>query len=295
MGHDPAYMRKNKPRNHWAIACDGAEMLPDETMKDKYGRTWTCSESWTVEKEEKRWFSAKKWKEENKMLKTLIPFLYEAAIKTFVQDCDGAEVTEDNEIIGKSGGVYECNAGKLDGIVYEKPTPEPCETLTLKDVCNMVEMFTGSKPEEQKPEENPPRYRIVIECDGGDVTTAEMVVNGKLVRTSSAKRNPEDRFDFKVGAEYAFERLFKKEEPKKEDPFGGFKVGDRVICVDSYDGNSRIRGRHGTIRILGGEYDPNLIGIEFDENVCGHDFDGRVKGVKDKHCWYCTVSVLKHE
>lgn len=52
------------------------------------------------------------------------------------------------------------------------------------------------------------KYQIIIECDGNDVTTADMIVNGKIVKSAKAKRNPEDRFNFATGARFAFDRLF---------------------------------------------------------------------------------------
>lgn len=53
-------------------------------------------------------------------------------------------------------------------------------------------------------------YTIVINCNGNDVTTAKMIINGKVVKETRAKRNPEDKFDFKVGARIAFDRLFER-------------------------------------------------------------------------------------
>ena len=53
-------------------------------------------------------------------------------------------------------------------------------------------------------------YTIVINCNGNDVTTAKMIINGKVVKETHAKRNPEDKFDFKIGSRIAFDRLFEK-------------------------------------------------------------------------------------
>lgn len=57
-------------------------------------------------------------------------------------------------------------------------------------------------------------YEIKISIDG-DVTTAEMIVNGKVVKSAKAKRNPVDKFDFAIGAKLAFEQLFERE--RKEE------------------------------------------------------------------------------
>lgn len=63
------------------------------------------------------------------------------------------------------------------------------------------------------------RYEITIRSDS-KTTTAQMVVNGKTVKSARADCHPDDRFNFKVGAQLAFQRLFEK---KKE-----LKPGDKV-------------------------------------------------------------------
>lgn len=52
-----------------------------------------------------------------------------------------------------------------------------------------------------------PRYRIVIEGDG-TTTTARMEIDGREVKTAQAKRNPNDKPNWRVGAETAFRRLW---------------------------------------------------------------------------------------
>lgn len=76
------------------------------------------------------------------------------------------------------------------------------------------------------------RYKIVIECNGDDVTTAEMIVNGKVVKVGKAKRNPEDKFDFATGAKMAFERMFaKKPKEEKNGVSRHAKVGETIKIV----------------------------------------------------------------
>ncbi len=61
-------------------------------------------------------------------------------------------------------------------------------------------------------------YRIVIDCDG-DTTRAIMTVDGKEIKGAVARRNPEDKFNWRKGAALAFERLWnspKKAERKAE-------------------------------------------------------------------------------
>lgn len=60
-----------------------------------------------------------------------------------------------------------------------------------------------------------PRYKVVIECND-DFTTAKMYVDGQQVKGECAKRHPEDKFNWRIGAQTAFNRLWlKKEKPVK--------------------------------------------------------------------------------
>jgi len=56
-----------------------------------------------------------------------------------------------------------------------------------------------------------PRYKIVIEC-AADHTFAYMYVDDNLVKMESAKRNPADKFNWRIGAQTAFDRLWKKKK-----------------------------------------------------------------------------------
>lgn len=79
-------------------------------------------------------------------------------------------------------------------------------------------------------------YEIIIECDGNDITTAKMIINGKVVKESKAKRNPEDKFDFKIASKLAFDRLFSRKKRKEvERPA---KAGEtiKVVNADDADG-----------------------------------------------------------
>lgn len=57
--------------------------------------------------------------------------------------------------------------------------------------------------------EDAPKYEIVIRSDG-KITRAEMIINGKTVKKCNARCNPRDKFNFKIGADLAFNRLFSK-------------------------------------------------------------------------------------
>lgn len=75
--------------------------------------------------------------------------------------------------------------------------------------------------------------KIVITTDGKE-TLARMYDGNKVVKTATAKCSPADTFDFKTGAELAFNRLFEKAEEKKDQKKDGhkFKVGDRVRRIN---------------------------------------------------------------
>lgn len=82
-------------------------------------------------------------------------------------------------------------------------------------------------------------YRIVIYCDG-TTTTATMTINDREVKTAIARRNPEDKFDWKKGAALAFERLWnsqkkaeKKPEVREVKRFA--KPGEYIKIVDAED------------------------------------------------------------
>jgi hypothetical protein len=70
-----------------------------------------------------------------------------------------------------------------------------------------------------------PRYKIVIE--GYENTTlATMYVDGKVIKRTAAKRNPADKFNWKIGAQTAFNRLWEK----KKKPMPVFRIDD--ACVE---------------------------------------------------------------
>lgn len=69
------------------------------------------------------------------------------------------------------------------------------------------------------PETKAPRYEIKIVCDDDlTVTTAQMIVNGRVVKTTKSTRNPLDKFDLHTGCILAFSRLFRRKK--------GMKIGN---------------------------------------------------------------------
>lgn len=82
-------------------------------------------------------------------------------------------------------------------------------------------------------------YRIVIYCDG-TTTTATMTINDREIKTAIARRNPADKFDWRKGAELAFERLWNS--PRKAEKMHGVrevkrfaKPGEYIKIVDAED------------------------------------------------------------
>ena len=85
-------------------------------------------------------------------------------------------------------------------------------------------------------------YQILIDCDG-TVTTATMTINGREVKTAIARRNPEDKFDWRKGAELAFERLWNSpkklgEKPEVREVERFAKPGEYIKIVYVWDGYS---------------------------------------------------------
>ena len=83
-------------------------------------------------------------------------------------------------------------------------------------------------------------YRIVIDCDG-DTTRAIMEIDGKEIKGAVARRNPEDKFNWKKGAELAFGRLWgwpQREVKRHANP------GDyiRIVNADNANGENYHNG-----------------------------------------------------
>lgn len=127
----------------------------------------------------------------------------------WVDKCDGKQVKD-----GKCGGFCIADTWCID-------VPEPVN-------CRCV-----MKPVSQQKHAPEPynRYKITIECDGTN-TTARMYVDGHEVKHAHAKRNPADKFSWRVGAETAFGRLWSNSEKKK--PADGVREVKRVAKVGEW-------------------------------------------------------------
>ena len=81
--------------------------------------------------------------------------------------------------------------------------------------------------------------QILIDCDG-NTTTATMTINGREIKTAIARRNPEDKFDWRKGAALAFERLWNSQK-KAEKMYGVREVeryanpGEYIKIVDAWN------------------------------------------------------------
>ena len=164
--------------------------------------------------------------------------------------CVAYKKTEQHFTIGKVYEMHEDGSITCDehgtghGYTYPKHDAENAVEW-LKPWYEFEEVFEDE--EEKKLDFT---HKIEIYYDGEKVTTARMIVNGKIVKEATSRRNPEDKFDFAKGATLAFNRLFKREEraiPRKAEPgetieiaaandaCGLYKNGDRfkVYKVDN--------------------------------------------------------------
>lgn len=85
-------------------------------------------------------------------------------------------------------------------------------------------------------------YRIVIYCDG-TTTTATMTINGREVKTAIARRNPADKFNWRKGAELAFERLWNsprkaEKKPEVREVKRYAKLGEYIKIVNADNFNN---------------------------------------------------------
>ena len=67
--------------------------------------------------------------------------------------------------------------------------------------------------------------KIVITTDGAE-TIARLYEGKKVVKSATAKCSPDDKFDFGIGAQLAFERLVETTAKKKDEYYNG-----KVVCI----------------------------------------------------------------
>lgn len=126
--------------------------------------------------------------------------------REWVDECDGKPVI-DNHCKGRkildvwTEDVY--NPVEETGEILNTHFPNGFQTVNCR-----CEVLKEAPPKH-------PRYKIVIECND-DFTTAKMFVDGHQVKGEAAKRNPADKFNWRIGAQTAFNRLWeKKKKPVK--------------------------------------------------------------------------------
>ena len=140
-----------------------------------------------------------------------------------------------------------------------------------------------------------PAHQIVIDFNN-NITTARMLVDGEVVKETTAKCAPCDKFNFRTGAEVAFNRLWEKkmkEENKEKTDCTQFKVGNRVRFTDKSSPISTgpKYGATGTVIACDSTLASWL--VQFDEEIKGghagrtiiHD-DIEPTG-RDGYCWWC--------
>lgn len=128
---------------------------------------------------------------------------------------DRVRITTDKSKSGKWNKRGEMDKW-LGKVMTVKEIHSYCYTMEedCDDWCWFEEMIDGLADEQ----------KIVITTDGR-IVKASLYNGKKLEKTATAKCSPEDEFDFKIGAELAFNRLFDKNEDK-------YFTGKAVCTID---------------------------------------------------------------
>lgn len=288
-------------KDRWPSICDGK--TPEECRK----LGWAIREDWCIEKgEDKMKEAVQKFIDE----KIAIAFTNPKQIREFAEmikpfNLNGcgepaydwlmrsAERLFDSPIFGKHAFVhlvYNFRAREFADKVSWSPNDTIDDPHYLNRGWRIMSFETFKNlGKTLKMGEQEEKYKIEIVCDGDKVTVAKMIINGETVKTAEARRNPTDKFNFRIGAEYAFGRLFGRERSP-------FEVGDRVVCVNAKrkNGYKSANGEHGRVienRSTGTFV--NWIAVEFDNLLPGaHDCNG---AGKEGHCFWIVPKTLKHE
>ena len=288
-------------KGRWPSICDGK--TPEEGRK----LGWAICEDWCIEKgEDKMKEAVQKFINE----KIAIAFTNPKQIREFAEmikpfnlnACGepahdwlmrSAERLFDSLIFGKHAFVhlvYNFGSREFANKVSWSSNDTIDDPHYLNRGWRIVAFETFKNPDKTlKMGKQDEKYKIEIVCDGDKVTVAKMIINGETVKTAEAHRNSTDKFNFRICAEYAFDRLFARERPY-------FEVGDRVVCVNAKrkDGYKSAKGEHGRVienRSTGTFV--NWIAVEFDNLLHGaHDCKG---AGEQGHCFWIDPKTLKHE
>ena len=330
-------------KDRWPSICDGK--TPEECRK----LGWAIRDDWCIEKGEDNMKEAvQKFINE----KIAIAFTNPKQIREFAEmikpfnlsGCGetaydwlmrSAERLFDSPIFGKHAFVHLAYNFKARGLA-NKISWSPSDTIDDPHYLNrgwsIMAFETFKNPDKTlKMGKQDEKYKIEIVCDGDKVTIARMIINGKTVKTAEAHRNPTDKCNFRIGAEYSFNRLFAKktehdgcdgcvwehddeeqcaargcrnafcypENLKKPDKYAkkqDFKIGDRVVCVDTKHEKGYESAKSGHGRVIKNRSTGtflNWIAVEFDNLLPGaHDCNG---AGKEGHCFWIDPKTLKHE
>ena len=272
------YSKKTALRSGWVDECDGKPVI------DGRCGCFVISDNWCIDvpgkkKGEKKMYTMKDFIEEKIAVRTGTG----EKQRKFLELCEKAGLMWMN---AKATEVHPNFYGEECCITYgfhDNKKLEFCEAEFYKDVGWQIVEYRDIAEAA-----NSERYEIKISVDG-DLTTAKMIVDGKTVKTATAKRNPADKFNFKKGAELAFARLFAKKVEEKDDN-RPLRVGDRVVCKAPTDGKQIIVGVHGRIVTA---VDPTMrFGVDFDKFIRGHSCGGNGKF---GYCWTCKKETLVRE
>lgn len=173
----------------WVDKCDG------KTKEDCF--PYGIDDIWCIEvpdqkKEEKKVYTMKDFRE-----KKIAVRVGTKNIKEFLQMCEaeglrwksGEKATEfAPELVNDHTAITENSKYGKGTLMYT------CDRYFQQEDIAVINFEDFAK------QTAPARYKITIECDG-TTTTARMEVNGKEVRKAQAKRNPADKFSWRVGAE----------------------------------------------------------------------------------------------
>ena len=115
-----------------------------------------------------------------------------------------------------------------------------------------------------------PNTKIIITSDGRE-TVAKWYDGKKLVKTSIARCNPKDEFDFWTGAKLTIERL---DEPKKSTPMWGGLIAPKrkiecKVCGAEFQADCRAHYLAKEEKGLGGALCGNKTHDAYDCPICG--------------------------
>lgn len=136
----------------------------------------------------------------------------------WIDRCHGMPVTDDR-CVGTDGTTYYIHDSWCEEIP-EQSDSEAIIAAHAKAAVERIKKFFGLE-----------KYKIIITSDG-DNTTAKMIINGREVKSATAKRNPQDKPNWHIGAKTAFDRLFEGKKAKK-------RTGGLFEWIASLDLNCR--------------------------------------------------------